>query len=51
MSTPGRELISPNEPTFLAKSFFDPIVVKEDEGNRRFPNPSCTDQSDGFEVF
>jgi hypothetical protein len=35
----------------LAKSFFDSAVVEDGKCNRCFPDPPCTNESDGFEVF
>ena len=35
----------------LAKSFFDPFVVEDGEGNRCLPDPPCPNESDGFEAF
>ena len=45
------ELIAADESAVIAKSFLDPIIVEDSEGNRRFSDSPCTDQSDGFEVF
>lgn len=35
----------------MTKSLLEAPVVEDGEGDRRFPNPPCTDQSDRFEVF
>ena len=51
MGTRSWELIAPDESTVVSKSFFDPVVVENSESNRRFADPSCTDESDGFQVF
>ena len=51
MSARRRELITANESTVVAEPFFHPIVMKGGEGNGRFPDSPCTDESDGFEVF
>ena len=51
MGTRSWELITTDESTVLAESVFDPTVVENSESNGRFPNPSCTDESDGFEPF
>ena len=47
----GWELIATDEATFAAKSFLDPIVVEDGQGNAGFPDPSSTDESDWTEVF
>jgi hypothetical protein len=51
VSARSRKLIAADKPSVIAKSIFDPIVVEDGEGDRCFPNPPCTDESDGFEVF
>ena len=51
MGTRRRKLIAADKSTVLPESFFDPIVVEGSEGNRCFPDPSCADEGDGFEVF
>ena len=51
MKDRGRKLIAADESAVTAKSFLDPIVVEDGEGNRRFPDPPCTNQSDGFQFF
>ena len=51
MSGRSRKLIAANESTVLAKSFFNPIVMENCEGNRCLPYSPRTDESDGFEVF
>jgi hypothetical protein len=51
MSARSGKLITTDKPSVLAKSIFDPIVVEDSEGNRRFPDPPCTNESDGFDVF
>ena len=45
------ELITADESTILAKSGSDPIVVEDGESDRCFPNPSCANKSDGFEIL
>ena len=45
------ELITPDEPTVVTEPLFDAVVVEDGEGNRRFPNPSCTDKGDWNEGF
>ena len=47
----SRKLIAANESTVLAKSFLDPSVVEDGESNGCFPDPSCTNESDGLEVI
>jgi hypothetical protein len=51
MSARSRKLITTNKSSVIAKSIFDPIVVEDGEGDRRFPDPPCTDESNGFEVL
>jgi hypothetical protein len=47
----SRETITTYESPVLAKPLFDPAMVEGSKGNRRFPDPPCTDESDGFEIF
>jgi hypothetical protein len=51
MSARSRKLIATNKSAVIAKSFFDPTVVEDGERNRCFPDPPCTNEGDGFEVF
>jgi hypothetical protein len=51
MSAGSGKLVTPYESTVVAKSIFDPIVVEDCEGNRCLTDPSCADESDGFEAF
>jgi hypothetical protein len=51
MGAGSRKLIAAYKSTVVAKSFFDPIVVEDREGNGRLPDPPSANQSDGFEVF
>jgi hypothetical protein len=51
MSTRYGELVAANESTILPKTCFDPIVMKDSERNRRFPDSPRTDKCDGFQVF
>ena len=46
-----RELIATDESAVVAKSILDAIVVEDSEGDGRFSNPPCTDESDRLEVF
>ena len=45
------EFIAMNEPTVIAKSLFDAVIVKDSEGNGCLPNPPCTNEGKGFELF
>jgi hypothetical protein len=47
----SRKLITAHESTVFTKSYFNPIVVEDGEGNGCFSNPPCTDESDGLEVI
>ena len=51
METGGGKLIAADESTVIAESFLDAFVVKDSESNRSFPDPSCTDESEGFDIF
>ena len=51
MSTRSGELVAADEPTVIAKPFLDAAVVEDRESDGSFPDPSGTDESDGFEVF
>ena len=51
MNRRGRELIATDEPTFVAESFLDLIVVENGQGNAGLPYPSSTDESDWKKVF
>ena len=51
MSARSRELIATDESTVFAKSFPYPVVVEDREGNGCFPDPSCADQGDRFQIF
>ena len=51
MDRRGRELVAPDESTFVAKSFLDPIVMKNGQDDTGLPNPSNTDESDWTEAF
>lgn len=49
---PGsRELIATNESTVFAKLVFDARVVEDGEGDRCFPDPPCTNEGNGLEIF
>jgi hypothetical protein len=45
------ELVAADEPSVIAKSFLDPIVVEDSQGDRGFPNSTCADESEWGEVF
>ena len=51
MSARGRKLITADESAVPAKPSLDLIVVENSERNARFPDPPCTDESDGFKIF
>ena len=51
MGTRGWKLVAADESTVLAKSFFDPFVVEDGEGNRCLSDSSCPDKGDGFKAF
>ena len=46
-----REFVATNESAVITKSFLDAVVVKDGEGNSRFPDSPCTDESDGLELL
>ena len=49
---PGRrELIATDKPAVFPKLLFDPIVVEGSQGDGCLPDPACTDESDGSEIF
>ena len=45
------ELVATDESTVVTEPVLDPIVVEDLECDRSFPNPTCTEESDGFEIF
>ena len=49
--TRSQKLITADESTVHAKPLFNPIVVEDFESNRRLPDPTCANESDGFDVF
>ena len=51
IETGSRELITADESTVIAKLIFDPLIVENSKSYRSLPDPSCTDESEGFEVF
>ena len=51
MSARSWELTTTDKSAVLAKPILDAIVVEDREGDGCFPDPACTDQSDGFQVF
>ena len=44
-------MVTTDESSLVAKTFLDPIVVENSEGNAGLPNPSGTDESDWTKVF
>ena len=50
MSARRRELVASDEPTVISEPFLDAIVVEDRQSDGRFPNPSCTDESDWGQV-
>ena len=51
MNAGGRDLVATDEPTIFSKPFLDAIIVENGQGNRGFPDPPWTDESDWCEVF
>jgi hypothetical protein len=51
MTARGRELITANEPTVMAKPLLDPIVVENGQGDRRLANSTSTDEGDWSKVL
>ena len=51
MCARGGELVATDEPTVGPKPFLDAIVVEDAQGDRGFPDPSCSDESDWSETF
>jgi len=51
MSERGRELVTSNEPTVVAKPSFDAIVVENRQSDGCLPDPTGTYQSGRGEVF
>ena len=51
MSERGRELVTANESTVLAKPSFDTTVVKDGQANGRLANSAGTNQCDRCEAF
>ena len=49
MDARGRKLR--NEPSVLIELLLYPVVVEDGECDRCFPDPPCTGESEGFEVF
>ena len=47
----GGELVATDESTVIAKPFLDAIVVEDNQGDRRFPDSTCTNESDRCSVF
>jgi hypothetical protein len=51
MRTRGWELVTSDKPTVVTKPVLNAIVVEDLECDRRFPDSTCTDESDRLEVF
>ena len=51
MSTRGGELVTTDEPTVVAKSLFDAIVMEHSQSDRRLANSSGTNESNWDEVL
>ena len=51
MDTRCRELITTDESPVIAVLVLNAMVMENSEGDGRFPNPPCTNESDGFKVF
>jgi hypothetical protein len=50
MSGRSWKLIAANKSTVITKSLFDAIIVEDGEGDRSFPDPPCTNESDRFQI-
>ena len=51
MSARGRELVTADESTIVAKSSSDAIVIKDSQGDRSLSDPGGTNESNLGEVF
>ena len=51
MSGGGWELVATDKPTILAEQFLDAIMVEDGQNDRRFANPTNTNESSWSEVF
>ena len=47
----GRELVTTDEATVVAKPLLDPIMVKNGQGDRRLADSASTDESDWNKVL
>ena len=47
----GGEPVATDEPTVIAKTLLDAIVVEDNQGDARLANSASTDESDRSEVF
>ena len=45
------KLFTADKLTVHAKPLFNPIVIEDFESNKHLPDPTCANESDGFEVF
>ena len=50
MSERGGELVATDEPTIVSKPLLDAIVVEDSQGDRCFPDPPWSDESDRSEI-
>ena len=51
MGTRSRELVATDEPTVIAKPGLYAIVVENSQGDRRFTDATCTDESDWRQIY
>ena len=51
MSERGRELVAADEPTVVAKTLFDAIVVEDGESDGRLANSTNPDESEWSKLF
>ena len=51
MGSRGREFVATDEPAVVTKPPLDLIVVQNRQGDRRFPDPPGTDESDWPKAF
>ena len=47
----GGEPVATDEPTVIAKTLLDAIVVEDNQGDARLANSASTDESDRSKVF
>ena len=51
MSGRRGELVAGDEPTVVAKSVLDPVMMENSQGNGRLPDSASADESDWSEVL